>query len=44
MMEFIPVVGPLVAAVIIVGVSLLRDPHWLILLIFSGPGDWCRTT
>lgn len=37
MMEFIPVVGPLVAAVVIVGVSLLLSyPHWLVLLIFLG--------
>ena len=37
MMEFIPVVGPLVAAVVIVGVSLLMSyPHWLVLLIFLG--------
>ena len=36
-MEFIPVVGPLVAAVLIVGVALLMSyPHWLILLIFLG--------
>lgn len=35
MMEFIPVVGPLVAAVVILGVALLMSyPHWLILLIF----------
>jgi predicted PurR-regulated permease PerM len=37
MMEFIPVVGPLVAAVMIVGVSLLLSyPHWLVLVIFLG--------
>ena len=37
MMEFIPVVGPLVAAVVIIGVSLLMTyPHWAILLIFLG--------
>jgi predicted PurR-regulated permease PerM len=37
MMEFIPVVGPLVAAVLIFGVALLMSyPHWLILLIFLG--------
>jgi predicted PurR-regulated permease PerM len=36
-MEFIPVVGPLVAAVVILGVSLLMSyPHWLALLIFLG--------
>ena len=45
MMEFIPVVGPLVAAAVIFGVALLMSyPHWLILLIFLGPGAWCRTT
>src|SRR5256884_8316519 len=34
-MEFIPVVGPLVAAVLIVGVALLTSyPHWLVLLLF----------
>jgi predicted PurR-regulated permease PerM len=34
-MEFIPVVGPLVAAVVIMGVALLMSyPHWLVLLIF----------
>jgi predicted PurR-regulated permease PerM len=34
-MEFIPVVGPLVAAVVILGVALLMSyPHWLVLLIF----------
>ena len=37
MMEFIPVVGPLVATVVIVGVSLLMgDPHWWIVLILLG--------
>jgi predicted PurR-regulated permease PerM len=35
MLEFIPVVGPLVAAVLILGVALLLSyPHWLLLLIF----------
>ena len=35
MMEFIPVVGPLVAAVVILGVALLMSyPHWVILLAF----------
>lgn len=35
MMEFIPVVGPLVAAVLILGVSMLLSySHWPILLIF----------
>jgi predicted PurR-regulated permease PerM len=37
MLEFIPVVGPLVAAVTIVGVALLLSfPHWLGLVIFLG--------
>jgi len=36
-LEFIPVVGPLVAAVIIVSVALLMSyPHWLVLVIFLG--------
>lgn len=36
-LEFIPVVGPLVAAVVIMGVALITSyPHWLILLIFLG--------
>jgi predicted PurR-regulated permease PerM len=35
MMEFIPVVGPLVAAIVILGVALLMSyPHWLLLLAF----------
>jgi predicted PurR-regulated permease PerM len=35
MMEFIPVVGPLVAAVLIFGVAVLMSyPHWVLLLIF----------
>ena len=34
-MEFIPVVGPLVAAVLIISVALLMSyPHWLLLLLF----------
>ncbi|HZQ68687.1 MAG TPA: AI-2E family transporter [Terriglobales bacterium] len=34
-MEFIPVVGPLVAAVLIMGVALLMSyPHWAALLLF----------
>ncbi len=34
-MEFIPIVGPLVAAIVIIGVSLLMAyPHWLMVLIF----------
>jgi len=37
MMEFVPVVGPLVAAALIFSVALLMSyPHWLILLIFLG--------
>lgn len=37
LLEFIPVVGPLVAAVIIVSVALLMSyKHWLILVIFLG--------
>jgi len=36
-MEFIPVVGPLLAAVVILGVALLMSyPHWLLLLVFLG--------
>lgn len=36
-LEFIPVVGPLVAAVLILGVALLMSyPHWMILLVFLG--------
>jgi predicted PurR-regulated permease PerM len=36
-LEFIPVVGPLAGALIIVGVALLNSyPHWLILIIFLG--------
>jgi len=35
LMEFIPVVGPLVAGLVIIGVSLLMSyPHWLILILF----------
>ena len=35
MMEFIPVVGPMVAGVLILGVALLMSyPHWLALLSF----------
>ncbi len=34
-MEFIPVVGPMVAAILIVGVALLLSyPHWLLLIAF----------
>jgi predicted PurR-regulated permease PerM len=37
MLEFIPVIGPLVAAVTIVGVGLLLSfPHWIGLVIFLG--------
>lgn len=37
LLEFIPVVGPLVAALIIVSVALLMSyPHWLALVIFLG--------
>ncbi len=37
MLEFIPVVGPLVAALIIVGGALLMGfPHWLWLIVFLG--------
>jgi predicted PurR-regulated permease PerM len=37
LLEFIPVVGPLVAGVVIVGVALLVSyPHWLVLVIFLG--------
>jgi predicted PurR-regulated permease PerM len=36
-MEFVPVVGPLVASMLIIGVSLLMSyPHWLALVIFLG--------
>ena len=36
-LEFIPVVGPLAAALIIFSVALLTSyPHWLILIIFLG--------
>jgi predicted PurR-regulated permease PerM len=36
-MEFVPVVGPLTAAVLIVGISLLLSyPHWVLLLLFLG--------
>jgi predicted PurR-regulated permease PerM len=37
LLEFIPVVGPLAAAIAIVSVSLLLGyPHWLLLVIFLG--------
>jgi predicted PurR-regulated permease PerM len=36
-MEFVPVVGPLFAAALILGIALLMGyPHWLILLVFLG--------
>jgi predicted PurR-regulated permease PerM len=36
-LEFIPVVGPLVAAVLILGVALLSGyPYWIVLLCFLG--------
>jgi predicted PurR-regulated permease PerM len=36
-LEFIPVVGPLVAALLILGVALLMSyPHWLVLALFLG--------
>jgi predicted PurR-regulated permease PerM len=37
LLEFVPVVGPLVAAVVIVGVALLMSfPHWIALIVFLG--------
>ncbi len=37
LLEFIPVLGPLVAGLIIVGVALLMSfPHWLALIVFLG--------
>lgn len=37
LLEFIPVLGPLVAALIIVGVALLMGyKHWLVLIVFLG--------
>jgi len=37
LLEFVPVVGPLVAGVTIIGVALLMGyPHWLALIIFIG--------
>jgi predicted PurR-regulated permease PerM len=37
LLEFVPLVGPLTAAVIIIGVALLMSyPHWLVLIIFLG--------
>jgi predicted PurR-regulated permease PerM len=37
LLEFIPVVGPLAGAVVIIGVALLLSyPHWLVIIIFLG--------
>ena len=36
MLEFIPVVGPLTAAVLIIAVSILTGSHWLAVIIFLG--------
>jgi predicted PurR-regulated permease PerM len=37
LLEFVPLVGPLTAAVIIIGVALLMSyPHWLALIVFLG--------
>lgn len=37
LLEFIPVVGPLAGAVVIIGVALLLGyPHWLVIIIFLG--------
>jgi predicted PurR-regulated permease PerM len=37
LLEFIPVLGPLVASLAIVGVALLTGfPHWLALVVFLG--------
>jgi predicted PurR-regulated permease PerM len=37
LLEFIPVIGPLVAAMVIISVALLMSfPHWLMLIIFLG--------
>lgn len=37
LMEFIPVVGPLVAACVIIAVALLTSyPHWIVLIVFLG--------
>jgi len=36
-LEFVPVVGPLAAALVIVSVALLMSyPHWLVLVVFLG--------
>jgi predicted PurR-regulated permease PerM len=34
LLEFIPVVGPLVAAALILGVALLTGAHWIVVLVF----------
>jgi predicted PurR-regulated permease PerM len=34
LLEFIPVVGPLLAAAVILGVALLTGSHWVLVLIF----------
>jgi predicted PurR-regulated permease PerM len=37
MMEFIPVVGPLTAGLVMVGVAVLMSyPHWVLLVVFLG--------
>jgi predicted PurR-regulated permease PerM len=37
MMEFIPVVGPLTAGLVMVGVAVLMSyPHWVLLIVFLG--------
>ena len=37
LLEFVPVVGPLVAAVTIISVALLMGfPHWLVIIVFLG--------
>jgi predicted PurR-regulated permease PerM len=36
-MEFVPVVGPLTAGLVMVGVAVLMSyPHWVILILFLG--------
>jgi predicted PurR-regulated permease PerM len=36
-LEFVPVVGPLVASLLIIGVALLTGyPHWVVVLVFLG--------
>jgi predicted PurR-regulated permease PerM len=37
MMEFVPVVGPLMAGLVMLGVAVLMSyPHWVILVLFLG--------